>query len=105
EQIINDLDRILKIQIHEQTEKTLEIENILIDFNFLNTFDDEDTLKTIDSGFEGEQQQIKQNDNFKSNINQPINTIFVDILNRILILLYYIQSRSKSDDNLILEHL
>ncbi|CAF4638972.1 unnamed protein product [Rotaria sp. Silwood1] len=105
EQIINDLDRILKIQIHEQTEKTLEIENILIDFNFLNTFDDEDTLKTIDSGFEGEQQQIKQNDNFKSNINQPINTIFVDILNRILILLYYIQNRSKSDDNLILEHL
>ncbi|CAF3826116.1 unnamed protein product [Rotaria sordida] len=106
EHIINDLDKIIKTQIHEQTEKTLEIENILTDFNFLNTFDDEDTLKTIDSGFEGEQQQhIKQNENFKSNINQPINTIFIDILNRILILLYYIQNRSKSDDNLILERL
>ncbi|CAF0975176.1 unnamed protein product [Rotaria sordida] len=106
EHIINNLDKIIKNQIHEQTEKTLEIENILTDFNFLNTFDDEDTLKTIDSGFEGEQQQhIKQNENFKSNINQPINTIFIDILNRILILLYYIQNRSKSDDNLILERL
>ncbi|CAF3919953.1 unnamed protein product, partial [Rotaria sp. Silwood2] len=105
EQIINDLDKIIKIKIHEQTEKTLEIENILVDFNFLNTFDDEDTLKTIDSGFEGEQKQTKENDNFKSNINQPMNTIFVDILNRILILLYYIQNRSKSDDNLILDHL
>ena len=30
--------------------------------------DDEDTSKTIDSGFEGEQ-QTKQNENFKSNNN------------------------------------
>jgi hypothetical protein len=87
EKIINDLDKILKIQIHEQTEKTLEIENVLCDFNFLNTIDDEDTSKTIDSGFEGDQ-QTKQNDNFKSNINQTMNTIFVDIINRILILLH-----------------
>ena len=87
EKIINDLDKILKIQIHEQTEKSLEIENILCDFNFLNTIDDEDTSKTIDSGFEGDQ-QTKQNDSFKSNINQTMNTIFVDIINRILILLH-----------------
>ncbi|CAF2242360.1 unnamed protein product [Rotaria magnacalcarata] len=105
EQIINDLDKIIKIQIHEQTEKTLEIENILVDFNFLNTLDEEDTLKTIDSGFEGEQQPMKQNENCKSNFNPPMNTIFVDILNRILILLHYIQNRSKSDDDLILERL
>jgi hypothetical protein len=77
----------IKLQIHEQTEKTLEIENILTDFNFLNTFDDEDTSKTIDSGFEGEQ-QTKQIDNYKSNINQTMNTIFVDIIHRILILLH-----------------
>lgn len=112
EQILNDLDKIIQIQIDEQTEKTLEIENILEDFQFLNTFDDEDTSKTIDSGFEGEQ-QTKQ--------NQNINQIFVDILNRILILLHvkihfcffifsffinqYIQNRSKSDDNLPLERL
>jgi hypothetical protein len=87
EQIINDLDKIIKIQIHEETEKTLEIENILGDFNFLNTIDDEDTSKTIDSGFEGEQ-QIKPNENIKSNINQPMNNIFVDIINRILSLLH-----------------
>ncbi len=87
EQIINDLDKIIKIQIHEQTEKSLEIENILVDFNFLNTIDDEDTSKTIDSGFEGEQ-QIKQNENFKSNINPIMNNIFIDIINRILILLH-----------------
>ncbi len=87
EQIINDLDKKIKIQIHEQTEKTLEIENILGDFNFLNTLDDEDTSKTIDSGFEGEQQP-KQTEHFKSNLNH----IFVDILNRILILLHVIFS-------------
>ncbi|CAF1432503.1 unnamed protein product [Adineta steineri] len=104
EQIINDLDKIIKLQIHEQTEQTLEIENVLCDFNFLNAIDDEDTSKTIDSGFEGEQ-QIKQNENFKSNINQITNTIFVDILNRLLILLHYIQNRSNSDDDLILERL
>jgi hypothetical protein len=87
EEIINDLDKIIKIQIHEQTENTLEIQNILGDFNFLNTIDDEDTSETIDSGFEGEQ-QIKKNENLTSNINQIMNTIFVDILNRILILLH-----------------
>jgi len=87
EQIINDLDKILKNHIHEQTEKTLEIENVLCDFNFLNTIDDEETSKTIDSGFEGEQ-QIKQNQNIKSNINHTINYFFVDIIKRILILLH-----------------
>ncbi len=87
EEIINDLDKIIKIQIHEQTENTLEIQNILGDFNFLNTIDDEDTSETIDSGFEGEQ-QTKQSENLTSNINQIMNTIFVDILNRILILLH-----------------
>lgn len=87
EQVINELDKGIKIQIHEQTEKALEIENILGDFNFLHTIDDEDTLKTVDSGFEGEQQQTKQNEHVKSNINQPMNVILVDILNRILILL------------------
>jgi hypothetical protein len=87
EEIINDLDKIIKIQIHEQTENTLEIQNILGNFNFLNTIDDEDTSETIDSGFEGEQ-QTKQSENLTSNINQIMNTIFVDILNRILILLH-----------------
>lgn len=91
EQKINDLDNIIKVQIQEQTEKTLEVENVLGDFNFLNTFDDEDTLKTIDSGFEGDQQQqqnIKQNESLVSNLSHPMNAIFVDILNRISTLLY-----------------
>ena len=83
EETLNRLDEIIKSEIHQQTEKTLEIENILEDFHFLNTYDnDQDTLKTIDSGFEGEQQQ--QNQHFKS----IIHLIFVDILNRILILLH-----------------
>ncbi|UJR38371.1 hypothetical protein I4U23_031041 [Adineta vaga] len=104
EQIINDLDQMIKLQIRKQTETTLEIETILGDFNFLNAIDDEDTSKTIDSGFEGEQ-QVKQNENIKSNTNQIMNRMFVDILHRILILLHYIQNRSKSDDNLLLERL
>ena len=79
EQVIDQLDRMIKIQIHEETEKTLEIENILGDFHFLNAIDDEETSKTIDSGFEGEQ----QNQSHKS-----INHLFLDILNRILILLH-----------------
>ena len=87
EQIINQLDTIIKTQIEEQTEEALEIENVLGDFHFLNTIDDEETSKTIDSGFEGEQQP-KQNEHDNSNINQMINYIFVDILNRILILLH-----------------
>ena len=87
EQIIHQLDRILQNQIDEETEKTLEIENILGDFQFLNAIDDEETSKTIDSGFEGEQ-QIQQNPSIKSNTNQMINHIFMDILNRILILLH-----------------
>ena len=87
EQVINELDRRIKSEIHEQTERSLEIENILNDFNFLNNMDDEETSKTIDSGFEGEQ-RLKQNDRAKSHINRRINTIFVDILQRILILLH-----------------
>lgn len=98
EEILNRLDEIIKSEIHQQTENTLEIENILEDFHFLNTYDnDQDTLKTIDSGFEGEQ----QNQHFKS----MIHLIFVDILNRILTLLHYIQNRSKSDDQLLVERL
>ena len=89
EQVINDLDKIIQIQIREQTEKTLEIENILADFNFLNTIEDEDMLETVDSGFEGEQ-QTKENEHRKTNLNRTMNGIFVDILNRILILLYAI---------------
>lgn len=81
EQVIDQLDRMIKIQIHEETEKTLEIENILGDFQFLNTIDDEETSKTIDSGFEGEQHH-------KSNPHQFINHLFLDILNRILLLLH-----------------
>lgn len=84
EQTIQQLDRTIQIQIHEETEKTLEIENILGDFHFLNAIDDEDTSKTIDSGFEGEQ----QNSSHKSNPNQLINHLLFDVLNRILILLH-----------------
>ena len=123
EQVINELDKMIKIEIQEQTERSLEIENILNDFNFLNNMDDEETSKTIDSGFEGEQ-RLKQNNRAKSHINRRINTIFVDILHRILILLHvtslsdsllvsmdcvslrkFIQNRSKSNDQLVLERL
>ncbi|CAF1670256.1 unnamed protein product, partial [Adineta ricciae] len=101
EEIINELDKMIKVQIREQTESILEIETVLGDFNFLNAIDDDETSKTIDSGFEGEQQikQIKQDEHFKSNMNR----IFVDILHRILILLHYIQNRSKSDDDLVFQ--
>lgn len=89
EETLNRLDEIIKSEIHQQTEKTLEIENILEDFHFLNTYDnDQDTLKTIDSGFEGEQ----QNQHFKS----IIHLIFVDILNRILILLHVKITKTES---------
>ena len=67
ELMINELDQKIKIEIHEQTEKTLEIENVLGDFHFLNTVDDEETSKTIDSGFEGEP-QTKPNEHIKSNL-------------------------------------
>ena len=74
-----------KAQIHEQREKTLEIEHILMNFNFLNTTDDQDTSKTVDLGFEGEQ-QTKDNQHFKSNIHPRINGVFIEILNRNLLL-------------------
>lgn len=93
EQIIHQLERILQNQIDEETEKTLEIENILGDFQFLNAIDDEDTSKTIDSGFEGEQQTQSN----KSNTNQIINSIFMDILNRILILLHVKSSKKRRE--------
>jgi hypothetical protein len=51
-----------------------------MDFNSLNTIDNEDTSKIIDSAFEGEQ-QTKENQHFKSSIHPRINTIFIDILN------------------------
>lgn len=119
---INELDRRIKLEIHEQTEQNLEIENVLNDFNFLNSIDDEEeTSKTSDSGFEGE--QIHQDN--RSNVRSTINSIFVDVLNRILVLLnvskysvqrfsirfvffehfQYILTRSKPDDELVLEHL
>lgn len=73
EDLLTDLDRRIKEEIHEQTAKTLEIETILNDFNFLHSIDEEETSKTIDSGFEGEQ--------------RTLNSIFTDLLQRILFLL------------------
>ena len=76
EELLTDLDRRIKDEIHEQTAKTLEIETILNDFNFLHSIDEEETSKTIDSGFEGE--------------HRTLNSIFTDLLQRILFLLQVI---------------
>ena len=77
-----------------------EIEQVLNDFNFLPNVDDgggeeeeeeEENSKTIDSGFEGE--------------HRTWNFFFTDILHRVLLLLEYIHTRSKSDDQLVLTRL
>ena len=74
EELIDEFDR--------QTEKTLEIENVLQNFQFLQSIDDDD------AGFQGERLPTDQ-----------LGSIFVDVLQRILLLLLH-HRHSNDDDQL-----